>query len=580
MKKSFTFLIGALLIPFLFFGQQLDWKNEIVGESIFGRSYASIKATAVGPDGRIYSTGYFHGFRATLGNTVLLADSAGFVNHYANPNYYSPPQFPTSLFVACHESNGTLAWAKTITSATGYDPTVSFLWPSFLQATYLSGDKLSFDEQGNLVMAGIYLGNNLRYDGVPFESNAQNEENIRFILAKIAPSGALIWAHAQNTPGNNFGFRVKSLQIQNGNIQCLVFTPDQGGVRKYTVYRFSGSGTALPTQTYQPGFEGGDQSLLMAQAMLADGRQLFGSFVPTETGGKNVVSVLNPDLTISDHHFISLHPEGQSTIQPYAFYFNSIAQLPDGQISLLFSLSGTTVGNHVWKLVVDTDTLDVPLQANTQTIMVRLADPACMKKVALLDFPNLGENVLSQNGNWMILKAKNRHEIGSDTLSDLRLLDRNGNGLQTLPLGNLGISYHLFAEDDLISNHSFSWRNGTVAGCHGSWLFKATMPDPIIADESFTGCLSNRNVVLANEKAQSSLLPTVVFEKEPGQWQVQTTAGTQAEIHLVSMLGQRLQTVKMENGSATFSSKGLPGGMYLLQSAGKIGAETQRFVVK
>jgi hypothetical protein len=36
----------------------------------------------------------------------------------------------------------------------------------------------------------------------------------------------------------------------------------------------------------------------------------------------------------------------------------------------------------------------------------------------------------------------------------------------------------------------------------------------------------------------------------------------------------------MENGSATFSSKGLPGGMYLLQSAGKNGAETQRFVVK
>jgi hypothetical protein len=57
----------------------------------------------------MYSNEYFHGFRATLGNTVLKSDSLGFKAYYSNPIFVNPPEVPTSLFVACHESNGALA---------------------------------------------------------------------------------------------------------------------------------------------------------------------------------------------------------------------------------------------------------------------------------------------------------------------------------------------------------------------------------------------------------------------------------------------------------------------------------------
>jgi hypothetical protein len=583
MKKIFLSIITiSAFLPLFLSAQSLDWKTSISSSVSASGPSAEFKGTAQGPDGRIYSTGYFHGFRAKIGNTVLKADSVGFKAHYSDPTFVNPPEVPTSLFVACHESNGSLAWAKTITSAPAFD--VSQPGAGFF-SNFLSGDKLVFDNQGNLVMAGIYMGDTLMFDGVPFNSNAPEGNKIKVVVVKIAPSGSLLWGHSEKPLSNLNTPRVKSLQIQNGTIEALVYMPDiSNDESKYSLLRFSGNGARLPALSYQPQFAGGSSSWLISQSTLPDGRHLFCSYSSPLSGGdgKNVISVLHPDLSAVSHHSISFFAQGQSTNPPPTnlFSFNSIGVLPDGQISALFTVDPIAPTFPDWKLIMNTDTLDIPIQTNTRTIMVRMAEPGCMKKVALLDFSNFGENEVSPNGSWVILKNDNLI-FGTDTMPEIRMVDRNGSVIHTVPLGNLGTSSSLFAEHVLNTIHTLKWQNGHVAGCFGSWLFKASLPDPVVADQSFSGCLSNRNIVLSNEKPLATNQAIRVFETEPGTWAIQSVSATSGSYQVVSPLGQTLLNGKIAEGRAHFSSKGLARGIYLLRQQGLPGEmQTVRFMVK
>ncbi len=568
MKTIFLSLFTAFcFMPFFLSAQSLDWKTRISSSALLNGPSAEYKATAVGPDGRIYSTGYFHGFRAQIGNTVLKADSAGFKAYYADTTFSYHPQTPTSLFVACHETNGTLAWAKTITSAPANDtqaqPGGNFIW------TYLSGDQLVFDDQGNLIMTGIYMGDTLKYDGIPFENNAPALNKFKVIIAKISSSGALLWAHSEK-PVSNFNTpNVKSLQIRNGTIEALVYMPDVTDLSKYSIFRYSGTGARLPEISYQPQYEGGSYSWLISQTTLPDGRHLFCSYSNMVIGGdgKYVISLLNPDFSAVSHHKVSIYSPGQPTnpTSPNLFPSNSIELLPDGQISALFMTSVDAASISDWKLIINTDTLDIPIQTSTQTLMIRMSEPGCMKKVELLDFLNWGKNDISPNGNWVILKGTDNNYFGLDTLPEIRMVDRNGSVIQSIPLGNLGNSSSLWAEQGLNTIHRLQWTNGGLIGCYGSWLFKASLPDPVVADQSFTGCLSNRNLLLANEETLRPDPVARVFESQPGNWEIQGLPATGAHYLLMSAQGQTLLSGSTTSESARFKTASLPYGIYYLR---------------
>ncbi|HPI12040.1 MAG TPA: hypothetical protein PLK63_13445 [Catalimonadaceae bacterium] len=564
MKTFFLSLFTvSSFLPFFLSAQSLDWKTRISGkaEPTTNNPSAEFKTTAVGPDGRIYSSGYFHGFHAHIGNTILKADSAGFVDYYSDTNFFGPPPIPTSLFVACHESNGTLVWAKAITSAPAYDIS-SFLlwaWPS------VSGDKIVFDDQGNLVMAGVYMGDTLKYDGVPFENNAPELVKFKVVITKISPSGSLIWGRSERPLSNFNNPRVKSLQILNGNIEAMVFRPDS--VVHYTIFRYTGNGTRLPALNYQPQFAGGNSSWLTSHCSLPDGRYLFCSYSSIMDGGNgtSIFSVLNPDFSAVSHHKISVYIPGQPGNPTSGSGFpSSIGTLPDGQISVLLMVINNLTITSDWKLIIDTDTLDIPIQTNTQTLMIRMSEPGCMKKVEMLDFSNFGENDLSPNGNWVILKGNDNLNFGVDTLPEIKMVDRNGSVIQSLPLGNLGASPSLYAENALNTVHHLQWTNGGVIGCYGSWLFKASLPDPVVADQSFSGCLSNRSLLLANEETLHPDPVACVYESQPGNWEIQGLPANGARYQLMSAQGQTLLSGSTTSVTARFKTASLPVGMYYL----------------
>jgi hypothetical protein len=566
MKNLFLSLFTvSFFLPLFLSAQSLDWKTRISGKaetSTFNPS-AEFKTTAVGPDGRIYSSGYFHGFRAKIGNTVLKADSAGFVHYYSDTTIFNPPPIPTSLFVSCHETNGTLVWAKTITSAPAYDIS-SFLFGTFPS---VSGDKIVFDDQGNLVMAGVYMGDTLKYDGVPFENNAPELVKFKVVITKISPSGSLIWGRSERPLSNLNNPRVKSLQIQNGTIEAMVFRPDS--IIHYTIFRYTGNGTRLPAVNFQPQFAGGNRSCLTSHCSLPDGRYLFCSYsYPLDGGdGTSTISVLNPDFSAVSHHKISVLIQGQpgNPASSGSGLPSSIGTLPDGQISVLLMVLNPLTITSDWKLIIDSDTLDIPVQTNTQTLMIRMSEPGCMKKVEMLDFSSFGKNDISPNGNWVILNGDDNLNFGFDTLQKIKMVDRNGTVVQSLPIGNLGASTSLYAEHELNTVHHLQWVNGGVTGCFGSWLFKASLPDPVVADQSFSGCLSNRNLLLSNEETLHSDPNAQVFESQPGNWEIRGLPANGAHYQLMSALGQTLLSGFSPSETARFKTASLPVGMYYLR---------------
>ncbi|HOY97565.1 MAG TPA: hypothetical protein PK509_17615, partial [Catalimonadaceae bacterium] len=262
MKTFFLSLFTvSCFLPFFLSAQSLDWKTRIYSPALTVGPSAEFKTTAVGPDGRIYSTGYFIGYRAQIGNTVLKADSAGFKSYFSDSTIFSTPNtavhFPLSIMVTCHETNGALAWAKTITSVTASD-----FGAELLDFRYLSGNKIAFDAQGNLILTGTYVGDTLKYDGVPFENNIRNYENsslYRILVLKISSTGSLLWGHSEMNQSIQASTTVKSLRHKNGIVEALVFQPsDSSTTNKYSLFRYSDSGIRLPSVTYHP--QGGANS--------------------------------------------------------------------------------------------------------------------------------------------------------------------------------------------------------------------------------------------------------------------------------------------------------------------------------
>lgn len=568
-------LISALLgiFPMLLPAQNLDWKKNLFPETAYHPNghilQKEISTSRIGSDGRMYVVGFFEGFSTRFDGTLLKADSLGFIK-YRDNGWFMEPQnmLPSSLLLACFESNGQVAWVKTLTTQ---ENMAEFSFQS-ANGALPKRTALNFDGDGNLLLAGMLFGDTLSFNGVPFEFKPDMAN--RIFMLKVTPGGSLVWGRTEQPTMANRVPTARSIREQNGIVEAFFSGPDSA-YAGHLLMRTSSSGVPLNsvkafTNQASPAFGGH-----FAHTILPDGKIAIGSLSAMFSNeARGQILVLNPDLSPAAQHRILVNGIPSPP--------TSLMVLPDGQLAA-FLTGGPVAGAN--QIIWDNDTLDfesTPASgaAFAKTLFVRLNGTGCMKKIQVIERATAGNNVLTPNGNILSGWVGDMDPQFCDHQFSLKLIDRNGNEQGNLALGDLGLSIGITDGQGITNRHHLDYRNGIVAGCYGKYLFKASFPDPVINDESFTGCLSNRNVVLANEKAQASLLPTTVFEKEPGQWQVQATAGTQGEWQVVSLLGQRLKSVQMENGLATFSSSGLPGGMYLLQYTSKNGTETQRFVVK
>jgi hypothetical protein len=90
-----NFLFFSLFLVFKVNGQSLAWLSKAKVFLDTNNHFAKHKDMAIGPDQRIYTTGYFTGDSAQMGSMVL--------SRKAMPGSFNPS---ASGFFACFDTNG------------------------------------------------------------------------------------------------------------------------------------------------------------------------------------------------------------------------------------------------------------------------------------------------------------------------------------------------------------------------------------------------------------------------------------------------------------------------------------------
>lgn len=555
------------------FSQTLEWKKNMFPTvqshpSVGGPIPCRINSTQIGPDGRIYSIGYFGGNRVNFNGTIIKADSLGFrkwrIASGANPT----ANIPESILVSCHESNGNLAWVKTITTAEN----TAFGLQSGFGDSYSGRNNLNFDSNGNILVGGAIVGDTLSFDGVPFEFDITYSQ--RAFVIKISPNGSLLWGRSEIAGSPDRYPTARSLRERNGVIEAY-FTGADNNPAYHRMIRTTSGGAPLPSVVQASVSTFAGVNGLSAHENMSNGKVLYGSLTFQTSPIRSAIIELNPDLTTSKETTADLN--NSSTLVPSSFH-----TMADSQRVVILSTNALVAGSN--QLIWGDDTLNITANTSTsaeRSVFIRLSNLDCMKKVGYLNYVTVGQNVTTPNRNIVLLRESTTEETTTDPGLALKLIDQNGDEQASLALGNLGLSPGVRDGYMFANRHCLSWQNGAVAGCYGKFLFKASLPDPVVAEQSFADCLSNRNILLANEKVLTSNANLKLFEKEPGLWVVQSLIGNNADLVVVSLMGQHLQTVKMENGSASFSTKGMSAGMYLLRTTSSRGSsDSQRIIVK
>jgi len=569
MKKlTFTnilFFLFLLQLPSL--GQSLQWQSEIgIPDSLNDNS--EFKAAESGPDGKIYSTGYFTGVRTKIGNTFLYADSLGFASFYQSSN---PDKKPATAFVACHEANGILSWAKTIHTSEGYS---GYNDPSIIQ----TGVKIAFDPIGNLLIAGVVYGDTIYFNGQAFEFNASTPQTLdqiipRVFLLKLSISGSLIWGRSipfNVWPSTNCP-EVKYMGYNNGGIELLSNQLDfSSNINKNSLYRFSDAGLALPTKTYTQSSTDFSGGMVFSNFRYSDGKFLLAQFnggVPSYLGTR--LSVLQSDLTELENHRVCLYSalnQASGTGIGLPCWPSSIRVLPDGQIGLLMGISNPQPD---MQLIFDNDTLALPLLspiARNRSVFIRLSQLGCMKRVQILEYNSEGEVAISPNGNSFGLAHPVINSPPFNGNLSIAGLDRNG-----VPITLSGLNFMSFVRPypNIISGlpvfvYNLKWTNNGILGITGNKLIKlSTLPDPVVSDNSFSGCLSNRNIALSTSDLSKdsrlhlvrSALGELYFEGIPNEG---------VSYKLINTFGQTIKAGQLNASTSKLAIVAQPTGIYYL----------------
>jgi len=574
MKKltSVQILIFSFLLRLPALGQTLQWQSEIGLPGSLpgpgsGNSESEYKFAETGPDGKIYSTGYFTGNRTKIGNTFLYADSAGFASFYQSMN---PDKKPATAFVACHEANGVLSWAKTIHTSEGYS---SINDPSIIQ----TGVKITFDPLGNPLIAGIVYGDTLYFNGQAFEINTSTPQTLdqiipRIFILKLSNGGNLIWGKSipfNVWPSTNSP-EVKYLGYHNGGIEILSNQLEvSSNTHKNSLYRYSDAGLALNTKTYTQAsldFQGG---MVFSNHRYPDGKFLLAQFnpgVPSFSGTR--LSLLQPDLTEIENHRICLYSAlNQASGSGFGlpFWPSSIRVLPDGQISLLMGISNPQPD---MQLIFDNDTLTLPLLSpidRNRSLFIRLSQLGCMKKVEMLEYNSEGEMAMSSNGNsYGLSHSQISGPLFNGNLS-ISGLDRNG---ESISLSNLNFTGFVRPYSNIIFGlpvfvYNFKLSNNGILGVFGNKMIKLNVTDPMVLDNSFSGCLSNRNIALSTSDLSKDNRLNLVWSA-PGEWSFKGIPTEGVSYKLINSFGQTIGKGELNASTPKLAIGARTSGIYYL----------------
>jgi hypothetical protein len=341
MKKlilAFSIISGSLSNAI---SQSLEWKKNMFPTiqshpSVGGPISNRINAIRFGPDGRIYSIGYFGGNQVNFDGTRVKADSLGFrkwrIVSGADPN----TNIPESILISCHEPNGNLAWVKTITTAEN----TAFAIPDGQGDSYSGRNNLNFDSSGNVLVAGAIVGDTLSFNGVPFEFDPTYSQ--RAFVLKITSNGSLLWGRSEIASSPDRYPAARSLRERNGVIEAY-FTGADNNPAFHRMMRTTSTGVSLPSVVQASVSTFAGVNGLSAHENLSNGRMLYGSLSFLTSPIRSAIIELNSDLTTQQETTADLN--NSSSLFPSSFH-----TIADSQRIVILSSNALVSGSNqlIW----------------------------------------------------------------------------------------------------------------------------------------------------------------------------------------------------------------------------------------
>ncbi len=145
----------------------IKWMRKAIGNSTVCGAYS----VAADPSGNAVVTGMFTSPTITFGGYTLTNDTIG---------YYS------SLFVVKYDSSGNVLWALSPRCLTGA------LW------------SVCTDASGIIYLAGVFSSNTISFGGITLVNDTLDANRGEICLAKLDPSGTVIWMKTAQDKGNDY----------------------------------------------------------------------------------------------------------------------------------------------------------------------------------------------------------------------------------------------------------------------------------------------------------------------------------------------------------------------------------------
>lgn len=575
--------LGIFLFSLSLHAQNLGWKAEIKLSQPNGNLPAAIPNAeftdlVVGPGKRIYTCGYFNTRKAGFGSIEVHGDSID-----QNPSWiYDSSQVLTS-FVSCQDSTGNFLWVKSLQS----DLAAS----NFRDAYTNTGQKILVSPAEE-----VYVGGSIYADTIGLEGSdivGLNPQNTYLYLFKFSSEGAMAWSKLFKLPGGG-GAEWLSGSLKNNMLEWVVrrdcslsldgseilASPDftdglyRNILGKITV---TTSGTLLSSSDYAEPLT--DTATCYFTRVLENGKMVTAHrFFSVSNSIGQVDDRLTSHVVLRDSNFgiesgFTMKLIGPAGEQNIPIFPTDLLPLPDGGYALFASVptagvGSGAVGNEL--LVVGNDTLTVPWFTDPEKnigLFIKLSSFNCMKSVRVLPYHIFGEICITPVGDY--LAAGGSDQVGipgyleSDTLNLLHL-NRNGSLVNVVATGENVIPFATARGREVyFKKFHFSSLGDKAVCASGRFMFQWLGTGSGSADSSFTGCLSDRALLLANSPVEPKSSIRLLGNPVSDYVTIEGGLSLSAKVEILNSLGQKM-TLSSEEKDGRFYVGNVPAGVYRL----------------
>ena len=536
------------------------WEKKISPSNSFLLTKAEIKDFVVGSDGKIYSTGFYRGNRALFGSLLVHSDS-----NLTQPRRLQTSSETETSFLACQSPTGDFLWVKNLVS----DESVNSVFMPDWLGTNL-GTKVTLGPDGSIYFTGFIFGDSIRFGNSVLPTNS-GLGFAKLYIVKTNGNGDLTWGKTFNS--GPFGVFPRFLKFIGSDIALVVShggqleigttpTPTTFGLLQII---FDQQGNILSNVPYgfsSPLLNGFDPENNFTRR-LPDGKWVISHFAPFSGYLGSFLSILNPDFSLNQTLKIEMK-SGNGGIKPI-FPLDFLA-MPQNKFGLFVGISNDLSGDE--NIMVGNDTLSVGSFTSgsnpSKSLLIKLSDYNCMKHVEGIDQYLAGSNSVSGNGNIFSIGIRDMN-FGYDS-SVFQQYNRNGELISKVNLEQNGyVNYTNFEVNGAISSQFTSQLvNQDLFISHGQHIFKLQIQDPVANEESFSGCLSNRALLLNTEGASPEFPEEWVSKVENGIIFHIKFTGNQA-YKLIDSHGKVLKYGIISEDENEIVTRNLPSGIFLFQ---------------